>query len=145
MSYSSAVDAVKTTLSGDPIGASFPSVALHYSPDPRLESLTDLDGFVDAAFLLVNESAGNPFPYVQGINPTEAFANMRLEVCTLLQTDILLQDKTAEERGRAVINLLTFETYSDFVVFNPALPTRKRVAQDRRVVWEWKFSMRYTQ
>jgi len=145
MSYVGAVDALKTLLSSDPISAQHPSVSLHYSPDPRIESLADLDGNIDAAFLIVAESSANPYPYVQGINPTEWFSRMRLEVCTMLHTDILAQDKTAEARARAVQEAVNYTYNSSYAIYESTETTRLRVGEDRRIVWAWKFSLRYTE
>ncbi len=145
MSYSTAIDALKGLLATDPMSADHPTVSLHYSPDPRVASLAELDGYVDGAFLLVNESPGNPFPYVQGLNPSEWFSKIRLEVCTLLQTDVLTEDKTAESRARAIQETVALANFADFVLFNVGEPARTRAGEDRRIIWTMRFSMRYSE
>lgn len=145
MSYTLAVESLKTLLEGDPISATHPGVTLRYSPDPRVDSLGDLDGFVDGAFLLVAESPGNPFPYVQGITPSEWYTTMRLEVCTLLQTDVVAEDKLMESRSRAIWEVVGLANFPDFVLFGIQPPTRTRTGQDRRVIWTLRFSMRYSE
>ena len=145
MSYTAAIDALKGLLSASPMSAAHPSVSLNYSPDPRIDTLAELDGYVDAAFLLVNESPGNLFPYVQGLNPSEWFAKIRLEVCTLLQTDVMTEDKTAESRARAIQETVALANFPDFVLFNVGEPARSRSGQDRRIIWTMRFSMRYTE
>ena len=145
MSYTASIDALKALLAADPISSAHPSVSLHYAPDPRVDSLADLDGYVDGAFLLVATSSGNPYPYNQGGSPSEWWAGIRLEVCTLLHTDVMEEDKVAEARGRAIQEVLCFNTHSNFVLYDVADPARSRVSQDRRIVWTMNFKMRYSE
>ena len=145
MSYTAAIDQLKGLLAANPMSANHPGVNLHYSPDPRIDTLAELDGFVDGAFLLVAESPGNLYPYVQGVEPSEYFTKLRLEVCTLLHTDVLVEDKTAESRARAIMETVTLENFSNFVLFDVGEPSRSRVAQDRRIIWTLRFSMRYSE
>ena len=145
MSYSAAIDAVKSALSADPISSLHPSVTLHYAPDPRLDTLADLDGYVDGAFLLANESAGNPYPYVQGNNATEFFASIKLQVCTFLMTDVIAEDKTASARAQAIFDVLVYSHNPLYSIFDVTDATRSRTAEDRRVIWEIKFKLRYTE
>lgn len=144
MSYASAIDQIKGLLSADPISAKYPSVKLVFAPDPRLETLADMDGRVDSAFLLVNESAGNPYPYVQSNSPSEFFARLKLQVCTLLHTSILEEDKTCTLRAQAVQEVLFFRPPVDFACFDVSAPTRIRAGEDRRILWEVRFSLRYS-
>ena len=145
MSYTAAIDSLKALLSANPMSAEHVTVTLHYSPDPRIDTLSELDGFVDGAFLIVNESPGNPFPYVQGLNPSEYYSKMRLEVCTLLHTDVMTEDKIAESRARAVQETVALANFPDFVLFNVGEPSRTRAGQDRRIIWTMRFSMRYSE
>jgi len=147
MSYTTAINAIKAQLVAAPISSDHASVTLHYSPDPRIETLADLDGKCDAAFLLVAESAANPYPYAQGFTPTEWFTRMRLEVCTMLHVDILTQDKVAEARSRAVQEVVYFPSAAanGYAIYESQETTRARVGSDRRVIYTWKFSLRYTE
>jgi len=145
VSYTTAIDAIKALLVADPISTDHPSITLHYAPDPRVDTLADLDGYVDGAFLLVATSSGNPYPYNQGISPSEWWAGIRLEVCTLLHTDVMAEDKVAEARGRAIQEVLCFNTYGAFVLYNVSDPTRTRAGEDRRIIWTINFSMRYSE
>jgi len=145
MSYTTAVDEIVTLLTADPINATHSTVTLVQSPDRRLETLADADGQLDATFLLANESGGNPYPYAQGANPTEWYSKMRLEVLTLLHTDILAQDKTMESRARAIQEVLCFQTLTALVLFSTGEPVRQRIGEDRRILWVWRFSIRYAE
>lgn len=146
MSYVAATNAIKAALVADPISADHATITLHYAPDPRVPSMGEHpQGNVDAAFLLLNETAGSPYPVVQCANPNDYVAQMRLEVCTLLHTDPLVEEQTAEARMRAIQEVLLYEVHADFVIFGATPPVKTRIGADRRIVYTWRFSMRYVE
>ena len=146
MSFVTATAALKAALVVDPISSEHSTVTLHYAPDPRVSSLADHPmGKIDAAFLLLAETAGVSYPVVQCPNPNDYTASMKLEVCTLLQKDQLTEDQTAEARMRAIQEVLMYTTYADFVIYADTPPVRARVGADRRIIHTWRFKMRYVE
>lgn len=137
MSFASAVAELQTQL------ATISGVAEH--ADQRVESLaTSSSGVIDGAYLLRAESVGEPWFDAQ-VSPTVWFAKMILEICTLLKTDELTQVGTAATRGEQAVEKLLHTAKVSGTVFNSQPPQLIRNGKDRRLVWTWRFSLRYVE
>ena len=141
MSYVSALTAVKDAI--DAISG------LTFVPDPRADTLADEGlGASDGAFALYCESSGNPWEEaVTALNPQHWWAQVRLEICTLLMTSVFVQEQTVESRARAAVEALCYGGMSanTAVIFEDEQPVRVRNYKDKRLVWSWRFKLRYTE
>ena len=113
--------------------------------DPRADSLlTAGGGKLDSTYLLRPETVGEP--WIEAWNtPKVWFAKMRVEVAKMLGNDELDDVIALDTLVRAVQKNLLHTSLVDVTVFDSQEAKYKRNAKDRRLVWEWRFSIRYVE
>lgn len=113
--------------------------------DPRVDTLTTAGGGdLDGKYLLKFDSLGNPWQEV-GTSETAWYAECRLEVATLLHNDEVTEAITAETRARACVDNLQRTSLTNGCVINAQDKQFQRAGKDRRLIWTWRFWLRYTE
>lgn len=135
MSFAQAIGELQTAL------ASISGVS--EAADPRIESLqTAGGGDLDGRYLLRAATLSTPWPDVSK-DPSTYTANMVLQICKLLHNDELDQIATLNTWGIAAVDALLYASHAYGCVLNSQEPRILRNRRDRRIVWEWRFDLRY--
>ena len=142
MTYPTATAALKAAV-GAITGAD--GKTLTYTTEPRNWSLLEVDSKAafDAHFLIRNESG--PIMWQEEANdPVNWYSWITLEIGTELLRDALTQSETVEDRARLVLVALLYTATSGFCVFDWEQPEIIRIENDKRILWRWRFKMRYS-
>ena len=137
MSYTTLLSSINTALQAQGLTA---------APEPRDSDLLNAGrGSFDGSYLITNESGAEPWPELS-TNPSNWRATLRLQVGTELTDSAETQSGTVEARARAVYKSLQYATTPvGRCLYNWQKPSQRRAPQSKRLVWEVRFTARWSE
>lgn len=136
MSFASFIAALKSSLS---------TAGLTETADPREESLlTSSRGNFDGSYLLALESS-DPWPEAASLTPSHWKGVLRLEIATALTTSVIAQSETVETRGRAFFEQCVYTDLAEGDIYGWDPPQVLRNFKDKRIVWQIRLQVRWTE
>lgn len=113
--------------------------------DPRVDSLVNAQGGkLDGAYLLKFRTVGEPWIEAE-VTPTHWHSKCTLEICVLIKNDEVTDSATLAGYARLAHRYLLHTSLAEGCVFDSQQPRIIRNGNDRRMVWQWQFSLRYTE
>lgn len=137
MSWDAAIDEIKALIEDE--------CNLIYTPDPRVESLTDENvgrGNYDASFTIIQEGTATPFRELVGRNPRLWKTKIRVQVGTEVETSAYDAGKIHEKRAREVTKKLLYTNFTNICQVRDARES-VRLRNEKKMVWDQAFEIVY--